>query len=152
MKIILLILLIIYFIYYYKETFSNIDGYNNNISIYAPIYKNNKCCLVKKKIKDAEWIYHYKKLSGTKCNIDNNLSNNNQNLFIVGQSDWKSNKYCSNTKNKEPIIGSCRNINFECKDFITKKECDKFKMRWSDVPCHQPIKFPMRLSTYKNEV
>ena len=49
------------------------------------------------------------------------------------------NYYDSNKKvgkNHPKRLGSCRNVDRECIDFVNKKTCDKYEMRWEPVPCN----------------
>ena len=53
--------------------------------------------------------------------------------------------------NKKPYLGSCRDRNFECLDFIDKKTCDKYKgYTWSTKTCMENIKFPVTYTKYKH--
>tara|TARA_B110000879_G_C10993602_1_gene440288 strand:+ start:462 stop:878 length:417 start_codon:yes stop_codon:yes gene_type:complete len=102
-----------------------------------------KCCLVKKIVDKNGFFYHY---IPTKC--DNTLEKNlnNERLLTNKQFPLKLCNYYDNLNKKFPQkLGSCRNVNHECFDFINKKTCDKYNMRWSSVPCNMPI-------IYKNKI
>ena len=71
--------------------------------------------------------------------------NSNQQLLIDGDNNW-SNDNCLVESNKidsslGSSLGSCRNINKECIDFVNKDFCDKYKMKWSDKTCQQPSEY-----------
>ncbi len=102
------------------------------------------CCLIEKKyIPDSSGMYFcnfsylYTKKSGSECNpIQYNLDSNTQ-VLIDGDNGW-SNEYCTMEKEK---LGSCRNINKECIDFVDKNFCNKYRMTWSAKTCHQPLEY-----------
>ncbi len=104
------------------------------------------CCLVEKKyipnpgdMYDGNFKYTFTKKSGSECNSSEYNLNSNSQLLIDGENGW-SNSFCSNTSESKQI-GSCRNINKECIDFVDKKFCDKYRMKWSSKTCHQPLEF-----------
>jgi hypothetical protein len=148
----------------YSE-FSNYIGDNDkNLSEYYSQldYKkipNINCCLVKKKylpsstgLYQGDFIYTYKIKSGDECNSSNyNLDSNNQ-ILIDGENGW-SNNFCNNQEKK---LGSCRNINKECIDFVDKDFCDKYRMKWSSKTCHQPLEYtwidPIKISSTKSQL
>jgi hypothetical protein len=37
------------------------------------------------------------------------------------------------------ILGSCRRINKECVDFVSRQFCDRYQMTWDEKPCIEPI-------------
>ena len=159
--LILLIIICVY-IYKYKENFDPISS--NQYNDYEEPYKSNtdlsktmyysqldyqkvpeiNCCLVEKKylpspdeLYEGNFKYVFTKKSGDQCdNSQYNLSSNKQ-LLIDGENKW-SNKFCSNTEQK---IGSCRNINKECIDFVDKEFCDKYRMKWTSKTCNQPTDY-----------
>ena len=108
---------------------------------------NNKhldCCLVEKKyVEDnknpsgGSFKYDFQKLSNVNCDLSKTVLNSSRQIFIDGENNW-SNEYCTNNNN---ILGSCRNINKECIDFVDKKFCDDYKMTWSKKSCHDPLDF-----------
>jgi len=147
-------------IFFKKERFAPIS-YNENqtllqdsngevISKKKNTYNAKNCCLVKKvfdRNKD-EFVYKYKKMD--KCNISDMKNSYNQNILIDGVNGWDNN-YCKepelNNKdyNQDNMLGSCKNINFECKDFIPQKECKKFRMEWTDKTCQTPYQKPFKI-------
>ena len=113
------------------------------------------CCLVEKKylpspgdLFDGNFQYEFTKKSGPECDLSKYDLNSNKQLIIEGDNGW-SNQFCSNSVSSKRI-GSCRNVNKECIDFVDKDFCDKYRMRWSSKTCHQPLEFtwkdPINLS------
>ena len=103
------------------------------------------CCLVEKKyvsnkneLFGGNFKYIYTKKTNEECNNDLYNLNSNKQLLFDGVNNW-SNKYCNNKSNV--LLGSCRNINKECVDFVDKKFCDNYRMKWSSKTCHEPLDF-----------
>lgn len=124
------------------------DSYGKLITRNINPYRLKNCCLVTKvynKNKD-EFEYNYKKLDSCDYNM---LKDNHSHLFVQGISGWNNNK-CKKPDiiNDTDILGSCRNINFECKDFMTNKECAKFNMEWTDKTCYTKYQKPFRVEEY----
>ena len=116
------------------------------------------CCLVEKKylpnptdLFGGNFTYAFSKKTGDQCDLSNYNINSNKQILIEGDNGW-SNQFCSNSANNTSLkpIGSCRNINKECIDFVDKNFCDKYRMKWSSKTCHQPLEFtwvdPINLS------
>lgn len=99
---------------------------------YSDIYDTSKkCCFVEQKVgKNNKFYYSYSK---KKCRPNFIGSNSNYSLISPDQVKLKS----CNLKNKK--LGSCRNDSRECKNFMTKENCDKYGMRWSKEPCLNQI-------------
>lgn len=104
------------------------------------------CCLVEKKylpssndMYEGNFKYTFSPKSGKQCDTSNYDLNSNRQILIEGENGW-SNSFCS-TATGSKKIGSCRNINKECIDFVNKDFCDKFRMKWSSKTCHQPLEF-----------
>lgn len=102
------------------------------------------CCLVEKKylpssndLYEGNFEYVFTTLSGSQCDSSNHNLNSNTQVLIEGDNGW-SNSNCSTGSKK---IGSCRNINKECIDFVDKDFCDKYRMTWTSKTCHQPLEF-----------
>ena len=76
-------------------------------------------------------------MSNEMCDINKYESDNNQQLFIDSYNGWLNEKCDSQTNN----IGSCRNINKECIDFVDKNYCDKYKMVWSAKTCNDSLDY-----------
>ena len=124
---------------------------NDNLDSMSAINRSKKCCLVKNQyIEDKpkniynmydgnfKYIYEIK----NECNpLLYNLDNNTQ-LLVDGENGWDNNN-CNNTvtDSKEKLIGSCRNANHECVDYMSKSECVKYKMIWSDLTCRDPLPY-----------
>jgi hypothetical protein len=121
---------------------SNVAPYSNNNL--KPDLKT-KCCLVEKKyLPNDNYLYggNFKYIYTNKENEDCNLalydSNNNQQLLIDNVNNW-SNEQCHEQNN---LLGSCRQINNECIDFVDKKFCNKIPgMVWSDKTCNNPLEY-----------
>lgn len=116
------------------------------------------CCLVEKKylpspdnFTGGDFKYTFTKKSGMACDLSNYNLNSNKQVLIEGDNGW-SNQFCTNFANSanSKQIGSCRNINKECIDFVDKDFCDKYRMKWSNKTCHNPLEFtwvdPINLS------
>ena len=107
--------------------------------------KITNCCLVEKKyVSDKNELfggnfkYIYTKKTNEECNNDLHNLNSNKQLLFDGVNNW-SNKYCDNKS--DVVLGSCRNINKECVDFVDKPFCDNYRMKWSPKTCHEPLDF-----------
>jgi len=108
--------------------------------------QNKNCCLVEKKylpdssdVYGGNFKYTYKKLSNEQCDITKHNSDNNKQLLIDGYNGW-DNYRCDNKKEINKI-GSCRNTNKECIDFVDKQFCDKYRMEWSTNTCNKPTNY-----------
>lgn len=116
--------------------------------------KEKNCCLVKKVFdkKKKEFVYKYKKME--ECSLKDLKDTNMQNILIDGVNGW-NNKYCKDPElnnknyNSDNMLGSCKNINFECKDFIPQKNCKKFNMEWTDKTCQTPYQKPFKIKPYE---
>jgi hypothetical protein len=163
MKNIIIILLIFLFIYLnYHENFEVVSDivYKNFEADYISNKKMKptfireltmeknpeiKCCLIEKKYLPSDnnllyggnFKYIFNKYENEKCDYKLHELNSNKMLFIEGDNDW-SNNNCKDSLNK---IGSCRNINKECIDFVSKDYCDKYKMVWSKETCHTMLPY-----------
>ena len=75
-----------------------------------------------------------------------------EHLFIEGINGW-DNKNCKvqSVKDVDPL-GSCRLYNFECRDFLTRKQCLKYGMEWSDRTCQTPYQKPFKESVREIDV
>jgi hypothetical protein len=102
-----------------------IDGINTKMD----------CCLVTKEYDGNDFKYNYNIHSDEKC--DNSLYDSNKQLYIVGE-DW-NNSYC-----KDGMLGSCRNVNRECVDFVDKDFCSKYNMVWSKKTCQNPLPYKFK--------
>ena len=156
--IILFIIIIIIFTYK-KELFEPISSnqyttweqdYKSEPTYYSQLdYKNVQkisCCLVEKKflpspddLYEGNFKYVFTKKTGLDCDLSKYDLNSNKQILIEGDNGW-SNQYCSNSAGPKQI-GSCRNINKECIDFVDKNFCNKYRMKWSNKTCHQPLEF-----------
>lgn len=99
---------------------SNIKSNNTRKNL---IY-DNSCCLVSKNYTKDGFSYNYTPLENENCNINNyELDHNNQIMF--NNLNYWDNKYCKNNLANQ-ILGSCRNNNFECFDFVTEGQCIEY--------------------------
>lgn len=112
-----------------KETVISISNSNRKLNNQVNIEKN--CCKVTKKINDNKdsFIYDFERLN--ECNTDEIYNDNSSQIFIDGVNNWKD-EYCSSNNN---IVGSCKNINFECKDFSLPNQCEKYNMEYFPETC-----------------
>jgi hypothetical protein len=110
------------------------------------------CCLVEKKyVNDTtndlggNFKYEYKKLDNENCDLKLFKLDQNKQVLYDGINDW-SNNNCVDNNN---ILGSCRNNNKECIDFVTKDFCDKYNkyneynksMIWSNKTCQDSLEY-----------
>lgn len=113
---------------------------------------NSKCCLVEKKYDEKGFYYHYIK---TNCENKPDFINKSR-LLTNKQFPYKlCNYYELNKKKNKKFperLGSCRRIDRECVDFVNKKTCDKYDMRWEPVPCNTPIKYVNKMKIYSKEL
>lgn len=117
------------------------------IFLFYIIFKNNiieklssnkkTCCLIKKEyVRDnnhpdgGDFKYIINKLKDKDCNYDLYILNDKQQLYINDDNKCEINN-----------IGSCRNFNKECLDFVDKDFCNKYNMTWSNKTCHHPLDF-----------
>lgn len=155
---IILIFIILYFISNQIENFEPVDygdymDPSHQVNHNEKIYKN--CCLASLKYNHKKDEYDYKLKKINKCKLSDVKNYHQETLLIDGKNKW-NNKYCD--KNNKLELGSCRISNFECKDFIPRKECLKNKTPfiWSDKSCRTRLKLPNRIkphpevSTHKN--
>lgn len=107
---------------------------NPHLEIEQILNSNNRldssnCCLVTKKF-NGDYYYEYQKMSGNKCNTDLYILDKNKELLFDGINGW-SNGACKNKIGQDldyiNKLGSCRNNNFECKDFILEDKCNEYK-------------------------
>ena len=158
--LLLKIMLIIWFVdrisyFYCRETFVPLandghvsinDSVGKTITDKKDYFTEKNCCLVSKifnKNKDKfEYVFEKKDT----CKITDATNNNSHHLFIDGIDGW-DNKKCKvpSIKDDNPI-GSCRHYNFECRDFLTRSQCSKYNMEWSDRTCHNPYQKPFKES------
>lgn len=124
--------------------------------------KNKKCCLIEKKYIDDEFKYIYTKLKNNDCNYDNYNLDNNKQLLIENVNNW-SNDYCNDLQSEinnsasnfslEKMLGSCRQNNHECIDFISKDYCQSENLVWDKMTCNSqlPYKFVDKRILVQNE-
>ena len=129
---------------YKSDTDKTEPIYYNQLD-YKPV-NNINCCLVQKKyLPDlsnqfgGSFKYKYLKLSNEQCDLKKYRLDNNKQLFIDGYNEWSNNR-CDDDEKKNKI-GSCRNVNKECIDFVDKEYCDKYHMIWSTKTCRDPFEY-----------
>jgi hypothetical protein len=130
----------------YEFLLQNVKHSDETLSFSSKEKDNiTNCCLVEKKyvsnkneLFGGNFKYIYTKKTNEECNNDLYNLNSNKQLLFDGVNNW-SNKYCDNQS--EALIGSCRNINKECIEFVDKKFCDNYRMKWSSKTCHEPLDF-----------
>jgi hypothetical protein len=153
MNKIFFIFILFFIIYIFNVNISENFDINLELNKSEPIYYNPvdyqpkkiiNCCLVQKKylpdsnnILGGNFKYVFQEFKNENCDFNNYIQDNNKQLFIDGYNSW-SNKSCNNNQNK---IGSCRNINKECIDFVDKQYCDKYKMIWSNKTCQNNLEY-----------
>lgn len=124
------------------------DSYGKIITTYKNPHNHKNCCLVKKvynKTKD-EFEYNYKKLESCNYNMIPAIHHNHMNLFIDGVNGWNNRKCKKPDDSKDRYyLGSCKKINFECKDFMTSNQCKKYDMEWSDKTCYTKYAKPFKI-------
>ena len=136
----------------YDQISSIDDSYGRVVTTYKNPHEHKNCCLVKKVYnkKRNEFEYEYQKLDKCNYNMIPALKYSNMNLFIDGLNGWNNNKCRKPDPSKDVnYLGSCKRINFECKDFMTPKQCKKFNMEWSDKTCYKPYSKPFHVSKRK---
>ena len=104
----------------------------------------NKCCLVQKKyLQDddsymgGKFKYIYNILEDDKCDRNLYKLNHENELLFDGLNNWSNN----NCNEYNTVLGSCRNVNKECIDFVDKNYCDKYNMKWSNKTCNENLDF-----------
>lgn len=128
-----------------------------NISKKTDFSKLKNCCYVKKVFdKDKkEFVYKYKKIS--ECQASNLVNSNTSNIFVDGVNGW-DNKYCrepdlnDKSYDQDKMLGSCKMVNFECKDFMTRDECKKFNLEWTDKTCNTVYQKPFKVKPYEMQI
>ena len=95
-------------------------------------FPTKKCCKVKKVVlPNNTFGYEY----NIKENCNNTYNSNIRNIF---ENEIINNKpfTLDNCNSSSKLFGSCRKIGFECVDFITPEDCNKYKLQWSKDTCH----------------
>ena len=136
-----------------NNIYSSISYSDGNVIFDEKIPEVEKnCCRVTKVFdkKNKKFVYKYKKLK--ECSNSNINNTAFSNTFIEGVNGWR-NKYCKEIDdNNENKLGSCKLINFECKDFMTRNDCKKFGLEWYNKTCQEPYDKPFKTKTYELEV
>lgn len=160
--ILLLVILIIYYLNnreYFSDVLSTIEFPNNeenyvpNFSLQKEKYLNQltmdykpslKCCLIENKyIPDdnnelgGKFEYVYKPMENENCDLKLFRIDSNKQVYFEGNNNW-SNANCNPQAKK---LGSCRNTNKECIDFVDENFCKEYNMVWSEQTCRDPTKY-----------
>lgn len=126
--IILLIIGIILYVIFFCNTVEKLKDLSN----YSNVNESKKCCEVKKVVlPNNTFGYEY----NIKENCNNTYNSNIRNIFeneIINNKPFTLDN-CNSSSN---LFGSCRKIGFECVDFITPEDCNKYKLKWSKDTCH----------------
>lgn len=141
MKIIIIILLLlILYCFLFKNNYENMHDYTG-------INTSNKCCVINKKFNANNKVeYTYKVSNNCEGMYDNNTRTIKEGDVIDGK------PYSLDSCNKEKSnLGSCRNIGFECVDFITKKDCDLQGMTWSKLTCQEQLPITIKYPSFDNK-
>jgi len=127
--ILLLVILIIYYLNnreYFSDVLSTIE-FPNNEEKYVP-----KFPLEKEKYLDQLTMDYKPSLKCCLIRIDSNKQ-----VYFEGNNNW-SNTNCNHRAKK---LGSCRNTNKECIDFVDENFCKEYNMVWSEQTCRDPTKY-----------
>ena len=140
MILLIILVILLHCVLFRKEHF---DVLASNDDKYTELNNPTDCCLINKKFND-KFIYQYTKMKDKMCVASLYNNDSNTQLLIDGVDGW-DNKDC---KENNKVIGSCRNgySNKECVDFKKQSDCDKFKMLWRPITCHDPIKKELEIS------
>lgn len=124
------------------------DSYGKIVTTYKNPHVHKNCCMVKKIFNKEKnkFEYKYEKLDTCHHNMIPAINHNHANLFIDGVNGWDNEKCRLPDESKDKdYLGSCRRINFECKDFVTQSQCKKYNMEWSDKTCTDPYRKPFKI-------
>ena len=141
---IILILIIICYLLFFCNVVEKIENIQNLgyevLDKYDNIYSNKQCCVISKKLVPNNFIeYDFKINTGSSC--PRNFNNNSRTIFDGENVDGDDfDMETCNADNEQ--FGSCRKMGaFECLDFVTNTECDKYGMIWSEETCSRPLPY-----------
>jgi hypothetical protein len=126
--IILLIIGIILYVIFFCNTVEKLEDLSNH----SNVNESKKCCKVEKVVLPNNTF-------GYKYNIKENCNNiYNSNIRNIFENEIIDNKpfTLDNCNSSSNLFGSCRKNGFECVDFITPEDCNKYKLQWSKDTCH----------------
>lgn len=109
---------------------------------------NKNCCVIRKQRLGAVFNYTYNPSQYCDYYHDNFLRTIKEDDSIAGVPfDMED---CEEPEEGEEKFGSCRLMGgFECVDFVTKEECDKYPvMKWNTVSCNNQIKYDNKYYKY----
>lgn len=134
-NIILLLLIIILLILYYCTTTEPFQVTINN---------NKNCCVIRKQRIKADLVYTYNKSIFCDDYHTNNLRTIKEGALVNGK-PFTIDKCTPSPKDKSDILGSCRKHNFECVDFLTKADCNKYPgLIWNEKTCNDRLPYVAR--------
>tara|TARA_B100001093_G_scaffold369457_1_gene354423 strand:+ start:1080 stop:1706 length:627 start_codon:yes stop_codon:yes gene_type:complete len=154
MKFIIILLLIFFCILKFKKEKFHPINRNSLFKTNNTIVDENdfvNCCKVDLKFDydKNDFAYKFKKLD--KCSQDDFHNSINHNLFVEGIDNWTNDMCKEPVCKKDVILGSCKNVNFTCKDFVTKENCEKFGLEWFPETCRRPYNKPLKTKYYDIE-
>ena len=146
-----------------KRDITTLEKYNNSLPYKSikdtskPYYHSEldyidkseiNCCLVEKKylpsdnsIYGGNFKYIFEKKKNDECNRKIYELNSNKQILIEGDNGWSNNNCSADEEKNMQSIGSCRNMNKECIDFVDKSYCDKARMTWSELTCSNSLPY-----------
>lgn len=146
-----------------KKDIVTLEKYNENLPYKSisdtskPFYHSEldyidkseiNCCLIEKKyspndksIYGGNFKYIFEKKKNNECDKSKYILDSNKQILIVGDNNWSNDNCSADNKKNIQSIGSCRNINKECIDFVDKSYCDKAKMTWSELTCNNSLPY-----------
>lgn len=132
--IILLIIGIILYLIFFCNTVEKLEDLED-LSKHSNVNESTKCCKVEKVVLPNN-TFGYEYNIKEKCSRDYN-----SNARYIFENETIDNKpftldKCNSSSN---LFGSCRKIGFECIDFVTPEDCNKYKLKWSEKTCHSKL-------------
>ena len=118
------------------------EGFNDTFDY---IYNMDKCCIINKELDKNGFYYSYNISDKCSSRFDNTSRciKENENVDNIPFSL----KDCTDEKK---LFGSCRRIGFECIDFMTEQDCDKYvNMIWSEKTCQDKLNIPLEVLPYE---
>lgn len=99
-----------------------------------------KKCVIKKIVNDNQFSYTY--------SITDNCDNSSNNTRIIKENDIIDGKPFQLADCNESKFGSCRKRGFECVDFMTSEDCNKYNMLWSKQTCQDKLPYVIKYPEY----
>lgn len=148
--VILMLLFICYHLFIFNkdiEFLVNTENYVKDLSDrFQYLNENKKGCLIKKKVNtNNRFEYDFSVVDNCNDIYDNNSRCIREGDIVDGEPFNLDN--C--TKNSLQF-GSCRKLgNFECVDFISVKDCEKYKMNFFNLTCNDKPKYEVKYLPYE---